>query len=124
MAIELKEPRLVKQIEELASATTQPADQVLATAVQNYLDTLERSAIETETQAYWALYEELAQRYAGQFVALREGKVVDHGDDLAVLEQRVRSKFGALPVLIAPVTPPPPRELFWRGDRDRRPNES
>lgn len=115
MPIELKEPELVKQIEELASATTQSADRVLATAVQSYLDTLERNAIEAETQAYWAMHDKLTEDYAGEFVAMREGEVVDHDDDLATLEQRVRLKFGALPVLIAPVTPPPPRELFWRG---------
>jgi len=115
MPIELKEPELVKQIEELAFATTQPADRVLATAVQSYLDTLERNAIEAETQAYWAMHERLAEDYAGQFVAIREGEVVDHDDDLAALEQRVRLNFGALPVLLAPVTPPPPRELSWSG---------
>jgi len=117
MSIELREPTLVKQIEELASATTQPAERVLATAVQTYLDTVEREAIHADTQAFWSMHPDLVQGYTGQYVAIREGKVVDHDDDVVQLEQRVRAQFGLLPVLIAPVTPAPPRELSWRGGR-------
>jgi len=45
MGLELKEPTLVSQLEQLADETTQPAEQVLEAAVSNYLDELERRAI-------------------------------------------------------------------------------
>ena len=34
MTLELKEPTLIKRIEQLASATNQPSEQLLETAVQ------------------------------------------------------------------------------------------
>lgn len=117
MAIELKEPTLIKQVEQLASATTQPVEQVLEIAVQTYLDELERQAIHTETQAFWAAHAELLKTYPGQHVALHQGRVVDHDADVSRLEQRVRERFGLLPVLIAPVTPAPPGDLRWLGGK-------
>ena len=115
MSLELKEPRLVKHIEQLASATRQPAEQVLEEAVQAYLDEMERAAIRVETQHFRAKQAELAQRYPDEHVAMREGEVVDHDVDVSRLEKRVRERFGVLPVLIAPVTSP--RELRWVGGR-------
>lgn len=117
MAIELKEPTLIKQVEQLASATTQPVEQVLEIAVQTYLDELERKAIHAETQAFWAMHAELLKTYPGQHVALHQGRVVDHDEDVSRLEQRVRERFGLLPVLIAPVTPALPRDLRWLGGK-------
>jgi len=120
MTLELKEPGLVKHIEQLASATQQPAEQVLEEAVQVYLDELERAAIHAETQHFRAKQAELSQRYPDEYIAMREGQVVDHDTDVSRLEKRVRERFGVLPVLIAPVTSP--RELRWVGGRlDERP---
>ena len=115
MTLELKKPGLVKHIEQLASATQQPAEQVLEEAVQAYLDELDRAAIHAETQHFWAMQAELAERYPGEHVALREGQVVDHDADVSRLAKRVRERFGVLPVLIAPVAPP--REFHWLGGR-------
>ncbi|MGH2521396.1 MAG: DUF5678 domain-containing protein [Anaerolineales bacterium] len=116
MAIELKEPTLVKQLEQLASATTQPVEQVLENAVQVYLDELEREAIQAETQAFWAAHPDLLRAYPGQHVALYQGQVVDHDEDVSRLEKRVRDQFGLMPVLIAPVEMTS-EDLRWLGGR-------
>jgi serine phosphatase RsbU (regulator of sigma subunit) len=115
--IELKEPTLVKQIEQLASETTRPVEDVVATAVRSYLDEREQHAIRRETQAFWAMRDELLKVYPGQHVALYQGKLVDHDEDAARLEKRVRERWGSLPVLIAPVEPGPRRDLLWWGGR-------
>ncbi len=120
MSIELKEPTLIKQIEQLASAASQPAEQVLEAAVETYLDELERAAIHDETQTYWAMQAELSRAYPQEYVAIRQGRVVDHDRDPGQLEQRVRAQFGLLPVLIAPAAPAPPRDLRWLGGRLER----
>ena len=117
MGLELKEPKLVGQIEQLADETTQPAERVLETAVRNYLDELERRAIHAETEAFWAIHDELLEKHEGQYVAMRQGNVVDYDMDVSRLEKRVRERFGLLPVLIAPVEPGLPRDLRWVGGR-------
>ncbi len=125
MALELKEPTLIKRIEQLASDTHQPSEQLLEAAVQKYLDELEREAIHRATETFWEMHEELVKQYPREHVAMREGRVVDHDQNASLLEKRVREKFGVLPVLIAPVTSKPVRELRWRGGRieGRKPNE-
>ncbi len=120
MTLELKEPTLVKQIEQLANDTQRPAEQVLEAAVQTYLDELESEAIQADTEAFWTMYAELLAEYSDQFVAIRQGQLVDHDRDVSQLEERVRVRFGLLPVLLAPVTPVPQRELRWLGGRLKR----
>jgi hypothetical protein len=117
MSIELHEPILVRQIERLAAERTEPPVQVLENAVRAYLETVEREAIHAETEAFWAMRDHLLARYPGESVALYQGQVVDHDADVTRLESRVRDRFGSLPVLIAPVTPGPRRDLLWRGGK-------
>ena len=114
-AVELREGALVWRIEQLAEKMAQPVEQVLATAVETYLDQLERDGIRAETQAFWAMHDVLLAHYSGQQVAIYNGEVVDHDDDATRLELRVRSRFGPLPVLIAPVRPAGTSDLHWGG---------
>jgi hypothetical protein len=117
MGVKLKEPRLVQHIERLAAEQRQPVEKVLETAVRAYLDELEKEAIHAETQAFWAMHEQLLSRYEGQHVAMYQGEVVDHDRDASRLEKRIRERFGWLPVLIAPVKPGPRRDVRWIGGR-------
>jgi len=117
MKITLKEPMLVGQVVQWAQETNRPVEKVLEMAVQTYLDKLEREAIHTETEAFWAMHDELLKKHRGQHVALYQGKVVDHDEDASHLEKRIRERFGWLPVLIAPVKPEPRRDLRWIGGR-------
>jgi hypothetical protein len=115
--VELREGALVWQIEQLAEQTAQPVEAVLAMAVETHLDQLERDGIRAETQAFWAMQNELLTQYPGQHVAIHNGNVVDRDMDATRLELRVRQRFGPLPVLIAPVKPYGMSELHWRGGR-------
>lgn len=116
-AVELKEPLLVQQVTQLAKTQKRPPEDVVATAVRDYLEALDEQAIHAETEAFWRQYDELLTTYPGQYVALYHGSVVDHDRDVSLLQVRVRDRFGPLPVLIAPVTPTPRREYHWRGGR-------
>ena len=122
--VELKEPVLVQQVTQLAKTQKRPPEDILETAVRDYLEALEEEAIHDETEAFWRQHDELLATFPGQYVALRQGQVVDHDGDVSVLEARVRAQFGALPVLIAPVTSTPHRELHWRGGRVDRTGEA
>jgi hypothetical protein len=117
MTVALKEPTLIVRVEQWAQETSRPTEQVLETAVQTYLDKLEREAIHAETEAFWTMHDELLKEYRGQHLALYQGKVVDHDEDASYLAKRIRERFGWLPVLIAPVKPGSRRDLRWIGGR-------
>lgn len=121
MQIALKEPTLTKSVEQWAKETRRPAEKVLETAVQVYFDDMEAEAIRSETETFWLLHEELLRIYPNQYIALYQGAVVDHDQELVPLEKRIRERFGLLPVLIAPINSPP-RELKWLGGRIDTPN--
>ena len=117
MEIILAEPALVRRVEQWGQETNRSAEKILETAVRAYLDELERESIRAETQAFWAMYDDLLKKYPGQHIALYQGKIVAHDKDVSRLEERVRELFGLLPVLIAPVRPQPARDLLWLGGR-------
>jgi hypothetical protein len=115
--VELKEPALVQQVTQVAETQKRQPEDLLATAVRDYLEALEEEAIHKETEAFWRQHEDLLAQYMGRYVAMRQGTVVDHDNDVSRLEARIRDRFGLLPVLIAPVTPAPRRDIQWRGGR-------
>lgn len=123
MVVELKEPLLVQQITQLARTQERPPEDVVETAVRSYLESLEEQAIHRETEAFWKQHGQLLVLYPNQYVALRNGVVVDHDSDVSCLERRVRDRYGMAPVLIAPVTPVGRRDFEWRGGRIDRTGE-
>lgn len=59
--------------------------------------------IEREQKAYEARHNHLLETYAGQYIAMRQGQVVDHDVDRVSLGRRVRARYGYEPILITPV---------------------
>lgn len=123
MVVELKEPLLVQRITQLARTQERPPEDVVETAVRSYLESLEEHAIHRETEAFWKQHDQLLVLYPNQYVALRNGVVVDHDSDVSCLERRVRDRYGMAPVLIAPVTSVGRRGFRWRGGRIDRTGE-
>lgn len=115
--IALRTPTLVQRVEQLARATQQQEDQVVESAVQAYLDQIEREKIHSETAAFWQMYAELQQLYLGQYVAIHKQEVVDHDPDVLRLEQRVVERFGDIAILLAPVTTTVKRDIQHTGFR-------
>jgi hypothetical protein len=117
MGIELREQSLVSRLEQLARAQANTAEEVLESAVRDYLDRIDEQIIHNETEAFWAMQNVLLEKYPGEHVAIHRGEVIDHDRDVKRLEARVRSKFGLLPLLIAPVKSGARSNLTWRGVR-------
>lgn len=109
--IALQSPELMQRVEQFARTEKMDETAVVETAVEYYLDQAEREKIHAETQLFWQMYEELQANYLGQYVAMREGRVVDHDHDVLQLEQRIVDRFGDIALLIAPVTASTRKEL-------------
>ena len=65
-------------------------------------------ALEREREAYERLEPELLPLYKGQYVAIREGQVIDSDPDEMALVQRVYEKLGYGPMYVRKVGAPLP----------------
>lgn len=90
-----------------ASEMSEPANQLTPTTI----GAARRAKIHTEAKAWRSLPEAERSRYQGQFVAVHEGRVIDHDADRLQLYRRVREQLGDMPVLITPADAPHPREF-------------
>jgi hypothetical protein len=72
------------------------------------LDVSERepnAQFEAERQAFWNQFHELLQQYAGRYVAVHRGQVIDSDEDERRLIRRVYETLGYVPVYIQRVSP-------------------
>ena len=99
-AIALYEPMLVEETEQVAEYEGKDAAQVVADAVRRYLAMYHQRRIVAETEAWYALPAEERRSYAGRFVAVFGGQVVDSDSDRLALYFRVRESAGRQPILI------------------------
>lgn len=100
MPIALQEPRLVAEIMEIAEREGQTASDFVVEAVQRYIALYRQKRIQAETEAWYRLPASQRQRYAGQYVGVRDGKVVDSDPERLALYYRLKERFGREPVLI------------------------
>ena len=63
----------------------------------------QRQQIELEQQSFVAQHDALLRTYAGQYIAMFQGCVIDHDVDRVALSLRVRNQYGNQPVLITMV---------------------
>lgn len=113
-------PDLVQQIENLSSKKLVDTQSFVEKAVQAYLVQIRREKIRIETEAFEAQYETLKANYAGQYVAVHQGVVIDHDSDIRSLHLRVYEQVGRTPVLLKQVKDEPERELVFRSPRLER----
>ncbi len=90
-----------------AEKTTVPASEVTPQIDHNE----RRAKIHTEALAWRAMPEESRRAYGDAFVAVHDGKVIDHDLDRLTLYRRVRQKMDDVPVLITPANANHPREI-------------
>ena len=70
-----------------------------------------------EEEAFQRLHPQLLETYSGEYVAIHNGKVVDHDSDQVALYRRVSQRVPDRFVLIAKVTPQPTEEYRFRSPR-------
>ena len=116
--ITLQKPELVEKLQQFAQVHNCEAADFLNIAVGEYLDKMAREKIATERQALEAHYADILPIYAGQYVAMHQGRVVDSDTDARALYLRIRARYGYIPVLIRRVTPQTHRrELVFHSPR-------
>ncbi len=92
-------------------------EEVLHRAVTHYRHELSRRKISMEAEIYNRKLARLRSKYLGLFIAIHNGRVVDHDRNGSALYWRVRNRFGSTPVLVRQVTDEPTREIRTHGLR-------
>ena len=111
------ESRLYRRVKETALEHKVSIGEILAKSVRLYLWELDRRKISKESKVYRQRYAELKEQYLGQYIAMRNGQVVDHDPDFQTLRQRMRQCFGRMPVTITLVEDVAERPLVRHGFR-------
>ena len=78
--------------------------------VARYLRRAEPDKLSSEIEAFRTMHDDLLARYRGRYVAVHDGRVVDHDANRRALYLRIRARFGETPVLIRQVTDQAERE--------------
>ncbi|MBU0511024.1 MAG: hypothetical protein KKD28_13400 [Chloroflexi bacterium] len=108
---------MVERIEQAAAKQGITSDEMLTTAVNELLDKVARQKIRAESQAFKEMYMDLTTNYMGQYVAVHNGKVIDHDEDGRTLYLRIREQYGNIAILIRQVTDKTERKLVFRSLR-------
>lgn len=115
--------RVYQTVHNLAQKTQQNIVQVLTDTIVEHFDTPhfpvdpKRHLMEREETAYQAMHSDLFAQYPYQFVAIFQGKLVDHDQDIVALSQRINTNFPDETVLITDVLPEVAPEIMVRSPR-------
>lgn len=111
---------LAEQISSLAGKSQSNAEAFVDKALRAYLVEFRREKIRAETEAFHQQHQQLLAKYPGQYVAVHDGQVIDHDQDLRTLHLRVFARLNHTPVLLKKVTSQPDQELVFRSPRFER----
>lgn len=96
----------------LAGKSLAPNESLLATQSDPKNEMLLR-----EQKAFEAMHADLFANYLGQYVAMMDGKIIDHDQNQYELWLRVDKSFRDMPVLIKPVLSDPIERYMRRSPR-------
>ncbi len=97
-------------------AIIEQLDQILTRGPQNEFQ-LAGDEAEQEIAAFHALHSRLRKEFPGQYVAIKDGKLVDHDPDRLSLFARIDEKYPDAFVLMRPVEERVDREFYFRSPR-------
>lgn len=106
--------RTLDRLQRVAARTGNDISTLLNEIVEQYAADERLRQIDREQEAYQAQHTRLLDLYAGQYIAMRQGQVIDHDEDSEALWKRVRSRWGDEPILITPVLEKPLQAIILR----------
>lgn len=104
---------LIEPLEQLAHARGETVNTIVEHLIADYLREQRHLYLIDEMERFQSRHGELRPQYEGQFIALRDGEVLDSDANGGQLYARLRQRFGDLPVLIVEVTDEP-EQFFTR----------
>ena len=94
----------ISNLDQVADHMGTTPDVLAGKAIRRFLREEAEAKVRAEEQHFRAQYRSLLEQYAGRFVAMHEGEVIDADDDELALYHRVRDRFPAVGILIKKVS--------------------
>ncbi|MBI3761454.1 MAG: hypothetical protein HY260_06275 [Chloroflexi bacterium] len=110
-------PDMAEQINQMANSNQATAEDFVDSILRQHVRAFRREKIRAESNAFEEQKQSLLDQYRGEYVAVHEGKVIDHDPSLRALHLRVFAKLGHTPVLLKKVTDEPDRVLVFRSPK-------
>jgi hypothetical protein len=107
----------VSKLEQVAEQRGVTVETLAEQVIQEFLLAERREAIRRESAAFRAMYPQLLPTYAGRYVAIYQGQLVDYDADQLTLYRRVSQQYGDAPILIKQVTASPDEVYTVRSPR-------
>lgn len=98
---------VTEQLERVALLFGETPEALAERAVREFLRAVTRQALHQEAQVFRARHTDLLQTYAGRYIAMYQGQVVDDDADQLTLLERIEEQYPHTPVLITPVVAEP-----------------
>ena len=104
----------ITQLEQVATAKHTTPQRLAEQALREFLRNEARQQMQSEMQAFLVMHADLLVRFPGEFVAIYQGKLIDHDVDQLALYQRTQQRHPNRPVLIKPVQEHPEEVYSFR----------
>lgn len=102
---------LVQLVEEFLASEPMPVESTPPDRTADY------EKIAQEQKYYEAQHADIVSQYRGHYIAMHEGKLVDHDMDRVALSRRIRRRYGSTAILITQVREEPKRTIMLRSPR-------
>ncbi len=115
--------KLYRQAEAIAKGQNRSIAEVLTESIRLPAQELDShgdeqdETVAREKAAFIAMHPRLLEKYAGEHVAIHDGRLVDHDADAVALHRQIYVRFPDEFVLIAAVKSQPIDELVFRSPR-------
>ncbi len=109
------------KVEQIAQATQRRVDDVLTEVVIRsfpsfYIDP-DQDKMQREVDAFEAMHAVLWEKYPNQYVAVYQGRVIDHDDDEMTLIKRIRAIYPGQIIMVDKVLAQLQSEIVFRSPR-------
>jgi hypothetical protein len=108
---------VLEQLQQAAEWKGISLEEAADKAVLDYFYQYAYEKVAQEQAVFEEMRSELVKKYRGQYVAVHNGKVVEHAADLSTLTRKVYARFGHTPMLRIQVTPEPLPNIRTHGLR-------
>lgn len=110
LTIELR-PEVAEQLRQAAEQREVSIETLVNEWLENQIWEEWNRKISEEARRFRERHAELYEHYAGKYIAMQNGVVLDVDDDLLILHDRVRARYGDVPILMTPVNEEPIQTL-------------
>jgi hypothetical protein len=113
-------PQVADQLQSEAERRQTSLEDLVNNWLEDQLWQERRKRIQEEAARFRAKHTELLNQYAGRYIAMRNGIVIDDDEDLLTLHNRIRARYGDEAILITPVRPEPVQTFKVLSSRKRK----